>query len=247
MMNGAINSNHIKIVVGLLVVIIGTWMIANGHHRSALGMAHVDSSTDNFGGVAPVPRLSCSHCPVPACNCTCTIAIPPKENEKDHGHGSDGSSSSSSSSSSAANGTCAASPPCTCPPCAAKAPTKGDGLPSPSWAVGTPDPLHGDRNGTLVIYSYFEDPDPAKPAKQNLEFFVEVGMTPLLNHPHVHFFILVSGTEFTVTLPKADNVFVYRRGRNFGMDICAYSETFPKIDSGEIVLPQKLQKYRYLF
>jgi len=112
---------------------------------------------------------------------------------------------------------------------------------------GVPDPSAEGRNGTLIIYSYFEDHDPAKPAKQNFEFFVEVGMTPLVNHPHVHFLVIVNGDEFTVKLPEANNIVVHRRARNFGMDVCAYKETFPLVDDGTIKLPggHKFEKYRY--
>lgn len=262
-------SSQVKIAASIIVLLLGAWFITSGHHRTALGYTNVDThnaaggTTTSSSSIGATPRGVCSGCPCPApitVNCTCNLEITSSEllaaaaahkNMSNH-KGKHIEASNGSGASCEVCTKCDVCPPppppvVPCDTCATKATLCADSQPPLTVdAIAAPDPAHGGRNGTLIIYSYFEDPDPMKPAKQNFEFFVEVAMRDYINHPHVHFFIIVNGEHFTVNLPAANNIFVHRRARNFGMDICAYAESFPLVDSGEIKLPQKLERYRYI-
>lgn len=84
------------------------------------------------------------------------------------------------------------------------------------------------QNVTLVLYSYYE-PNAAH-APGNLDFFLRVGVAPLLNRTTVHF-VFILNSECTVPLPlRASNVWVRRR-ENKGYDFCAWRSALTHVQN----------------
>jgi len=88
----------------------------------------------------------------------------------------------------------------------------------------TTDSSNANDKITLVVYSYFESAH----SLPNLQFFIRLGVNPLLNNSTVHFvFILTS--KSTVSLPvHAQNVWVRSRA-NYGLDFCSWHTALVQI------------------
>ena len=73
--------------------------------------------------------------------------------------------------------------------------------------------------GTLVVYSYFEA-DPTSD-RDNLQFFLDVGVRPFAQHQDRLFVLVVNSELVTVVVPDQPNFVVVVRP-NIGFDFCAW-------------------------
>jgi hypothetical protein len=106
--------------------------------------------------------------------------------------------------------------------------------------------LSDDVNGTLVLYSYYEFEND-NTARDNLAFFIEVALPPLMNSPNVHIIFIINSDHCSVMIPSATNIWIHRR-HNFGMDLCAYRDTLESMNANhgnDSMTGRASHKYRY--
>lgn len=102
-------------------------------------------------------------------------------------------------------------------------------------------PSSSDAHGTLVLYSYHERNRDLE--RDNLSFFINVALTPLLNSPNVHFIFIIS-SACSVSIPSATNVWIHHR-HNYGGDLCAYRDTLESLNGNESLTGRPSYQYRY--